>query len=69
MQKPKKSKQELQQIMTERLAAEGHPGISFRIRGTHSGDWAVEILNGGAEVKDELAEAASQLRLLYDLAE
>jgi hypothetical protein len=69
MQKPKKSKLELQQMMTERLAAEGHTGISLRIRGTHSGDWAVEILDGGADVKDEIAEAANQLRALYDLAE
>jgi hypothetical protein len=69
MQKRKKSKLELQQMMTDKLAAEGYTGISLRIRGTHSGKWAVEILDGGAELKDEIAEAAGQLLALYGLAE
>jgi hypothetical protein len=68
MEKPKKTKQQLQQMMADRLAAEGELSISVRVRGSHSGDWAVEILNGNAESKD-IAAAANQLRALYDLAE
>ena len=69
MEKPKKTKQQLQQMMADRLAAEGEPGVSVRVRGSHSGDWAVEILQGNAESKENIAEAVSQLRALYDLAE
>jgi hypothetical protein len=55
--------------MADRLATEGQSGVRLRIRGTHSGDRAVEILDGGAEAKVKIAEAASQLRALYDLKE
>jgi hypothetical protein len=56
-------------MMADRLAAEGEPGVSVRVRGSDSGDWAVEILEGNAESKENIAEAVSQLRALYDLAE
>ena len=69
MEKPKKNKQQLQQMMADRLAADGEPSVSVRVRGAHSGDWVVEILQGNVESKENIAEVASQLRALYDLAE
>jgi hypothetical protein len=68
MQKPTKTKKELQEMIHDAVAADGESGAAVRIRGNRSGDWAVEILDGGADVKEDIAEAVVQLRALYDLA-